>query len=84
LVTLEICEARQGAAPDAVRSEAAALAWAIERYLYVAGLHVYENPRDEAAALPAIKQMWVGVLSGPRLVDDRGRWHTRSEDDRTG
>jgi AcrR family transcriptional regulator len=71
LVTAEICDVRQSADPSAIRSQAAALAWAIERYLYVAGLHVYADIDDEAAVLPAIKRIWLGVLLGPRLVDDR-------------
>ena len=64
LLTREICTAREAADPGLVRPQAAALAWAVERYLYVAGLRVSEDLQDESAALPAIKQMWLGALAG--------------------
>jgi AcrR family transcriptional regulator len=70
LVTLEICDVRQAADPAVIRPQAAALAWAIERFLYVAGLQLYPDLCDESAALPAIKRMWLGVVLGPPLVDD--------------
>jgi AcrR family transcriptional regulator len=80
LVTTEVLSVRQPADPAVIRPQAAALAWAIERYLYVSGLSLYPGVVDEDAALPAIKQMWLGVLLGPRLVDDLGGCHTRPEE----
>jgi AcrR family transcriptional regulator len=84
LITSEVVGLRQPVDPAVIRPQAAALAWAIERYLYVSGLCLHPGVADEDAALPAIKQMWLGVLLGPRLVDDLGGCHTRPRNDWTG
>jgi AcrR family transcriptional regulator len=53
---------------ELARAEAAVLAWAMERCLYVAGLAVDQDLSGEAAALPALKRMWVAALAGDTSV----------------
>ena len=66
-IAAELSDRRAGSARPAelTRVDAAVLAWAMERCLYVSGLGVGDYLVGEAATLPVIKRMWVATLAGP-------------------